>query len=145
MSLKEQLQADLKKAMLERDQLRLDTLRLVVSAVKNQEIQNKAELDDAAITKVLASEAKKRQDSIEAYTKGGRVEMAEKEKLEKNIIASYLPEQLTEEKVEVVVKETIAELHASIADFGRVMGAVMAKLKGQADGNMVSALVKKNL
>lgn len=145
MSLKEQLQADLKKAMLERDQLRLDTLRLVVSAVKNQEIQNKAELDDAATLKVLASEAKKRQDSIEAYEKGGRAEMAEKEKLEKDIIASYLPEQLSEAEIEAVVKETVTQLNATIADFGKVMGAVMAKLKGQADGNIVSALVKKNL
>ncbi len=142
----EQINSDLKAAMIAKNAEELSVLRMLIAALRNKEITLRsggaAELTDEQVLEVLASEVKKRRDSVEAYTSGGRPELAAKETSEIKILQKYLPEQMTDEELEKVVREVMA---AGATDFGRVMGQVMAKVKGKADGGKVSEMVKKLL
>jgi len=126
------------------------TLRMLKSAILNKKIEKllakEAELPDEEVLAVLKSEIKKRQDSLEIYRQGERVDLADRERAEAELLKKYLPAQLTEAAVRKTVKETIQELGASGAgEFGKVMPAVMSKIKGQADGAIISRLVKEEL
>ncbi len=146
MSIKESLKSDLVTAMKARDELRLSTLRLITSAIKNKEIDERKELDDDGVLAVLNTAAKQRRDSIEQYEKGGRIDLADKEKAELVIIQGYLPQQLSKDEVAAIIKETVAETGAAGAkDMGKVMKALMPKVKGKADGKLVNELVKELL
>lgn len=148
MTLSEKINSDLKQAMIEKNESVTSVLRMLISSLRNKEIalrkNGQAELSDAQILEVLQSELKKRKDSIEAYEAGNRNDLAEKEKEEIKILQIYLPEQLSSEQLEVIVKDIISGISGvSAKDFGRIMGLAMAKVKGQVDGNAVSAIVKK--
>lgn len=151
MSLKEQILNDQKTALKEKNELLLSTLRLLNAAIKNAEIEKRAkkpdqpELTDEEIIQVISRQVKQRQDSISEYEKGGRQDLAEKEKQEMAILQKYLPEQLSEEKITETVEKIIKEMQATPADFGKVMKNVMAKLKGKAQGDVVSKIVKEKL
>lgn len=144
----DQIKIDLKEAMQAKDTLRLSVLRMLISAIRNKEISlRKGEdvvLSDEQVLEVLASEVKKRKDSIQSYQEGGRKDLADTEKSEIEIIAKYLPAQMSEIELEKIVEEVISSLGEG-ANFGAVMGAVMAKVKGKTEGNAVSAMVKKKL
>ena len=146
MSIKEKLKADLVTAMKARAELKVSTLRLITSAIKNKEIDERKELDDEGVLAVLNTAAKQRRDSIEQFEKGGRQDLADKEKAELVIIQEYLPQQLSKEEVAAFIKEAIAETGAAGAkDMGKVMKALMPKVKGKADGKLVNDLVKEIL
>ena len=142
----DQLQEELKTAQLGKDELKVSTLRLLLSEVKNAEISQGHQLSDEEIVEVALREAKKRRESIISFRQGGREELAQKESTELKILESYLPPQASDEELTRVVEQAINELGASsIADMGKVIGAVIGKIKGQADGSRVSALVKQKL
>jgi len=145
--LTDQIAADLKLAMLAKDPVRLGTLRMLKSAIEYHKIAAKQEqLTDADIVAVIKKQIKQRQDSIEGFEKGGRADLAEKEKAELTILKSYLPAELSPAQIEDIVKATITELGAaSKADMGKVMKAVQAKLTGRADNKLVSQIVSANL
>ncbi|MDO8584271.1 MAG: GatB/YqeY domain-containing protein [bacterium] len=138
--LKEKLQEDLKAAMKAGDAEKRDVLRMLSSAIKNKEIDKRIELTDEQALDVIASEVKKRKESVVQFTAGNRPELATKEEAEIKILAIYLPEQLGEEELKKIVTETLAGMDKS--DVGGAMKAVMAKVKGKADGALVSKLVK---
>ena len=146
MGLLEELTEDMKAAMKAGDKLLLETVRSLRGDIKNAQIEKGAELDDEEILQVIARAAKKRRDAIAEYRKYGREDKAEAEQAELTVIDTYLPEQLGREEIEKVVLETIAQVNAaSMSDFGKVMGAVMPKLKGKADGSMVQQVVRAKL
>ncbi len=146
MPLKEQFQSDLKDAMRARDALRRDTLRLVLSALHNAEIDAREELDDDGVLRVLTKEAKQRRESIEEFRKGGREEMAVQEEGELEVISSYLPEALSRDDVVAAAREVIEESGASgMKDIGKVMPALMERLRGRADGKEASEIVRELL
>ncbi|MFH0818870.1 MAG: GatB/YqeY domain-containing protein [Patescibacteria group bacterium] len=144
MSLFSQIKQDMIKAMKEKDALVLDTLRMVYSALKNEAIdQKKADISDQDCHKILAKEVKKRKDSITAYTAGGRKELAEKEQREIDIIQKYLPAQMSEQEIEIKIREIIKQ-NQGLA-FGPLMGKVMGVLKGKADGQLVQKILKNQI
>ena len=145
--MKQNIQEELKKALLQRDELKTGTLRMLLAALINKEKEkNQGPLTEEQIQSVILSEVKKRKEAVEAFTKGGRPEMAEKESKELEILQRYLPEQLPEEEVRKLVAEAIEQTGAAKAqDMGKVMAALMPKVKGKADGSLVSALVKELL
>jgi uncharacterized protein len=147
MAAKIKLQEDLKAALKARDAVKAGTIRLLLAAITNKEKEGKErELSDEEIQSVVATEAKKRRESIEAFLKGGRPELAEKEKQELGVLLSYLPEQLSEEQIRQLVKEAIAKTKAqSPKDMGKVMGVLVPQTKGKADGALVSKIVKELL
>ncbi len=149
MSIQEKIKQDLKSAMQEKAEFKLSVLRMLVSAIRNKEISERkggeAELSDDQVIAVIKSEVKKRKDSAQTYKQGGRDDLAEKEEKEIEILEVYLPEQMSEEEIEKTIKETLASSEFGPSDFGKAMGAVMPKLKGQADGGVVSAILKKVL
>lgn len=149
MQLKDKIQNDMISALKERKEIEGSVLKMLRASVINAEIkQNKKDegLTDDEIIKIIKSEAKKRNDAIEAYTKGGRNELAQKEKEELAILKAYLPKELPDEEIEKIVKEAIIETKAeSMEEFGNIMKEAMIKLKGQADGKRVSEIVKKLL
>lgn len=146
MSLKEQLRADMATAMREGDTEKRDTLRMLVAAVKQTEVDEQRELDDAGVEAVLTRQAKQRRESIADYEKAGRPEMVEKEKAELAVIEAYLPEMMSREEIEAVAQATIAELGASdMKDMGQVMGRLMPQLKGKADGRLIGDVVRSLL
>jgi uncharacterized protein len=147
MSLKQQIQEDLISAMKENNQIKKDAIRMLKAAVMKWEVSGpKKEATDEDIIPIIKKEIKQRKESSEQLTKGNRPELAEKEEKEIVILQKYLPQELSEEKITEVTKEVIKETGAKSAqDFGNVMRAVMAKLKGQADGSMVNQIVKKLL
>lgn len=139
----DQIKADLVESMKARDEAKVSALRFLLSAIQNKGIEKQAELTDDDVIAVVARQIKERKESIEAFKNGGRVEMAEKEEGELSIISKYMPEQMPEEEVRKIVSETIAETGATTsADFGKVMQALMPKVKGKADGGIVSNIVK---
>jgi len=143
---KEKLQNDMKAAMKAGDANKRLVLSLVMSAVKNKEIEKRSELTDEDLTSIISSEAKKRKESVEIYEKAGREELARKERDELAILMEYMPEQVSIEDVRLEVRKTINELGASGSkDMGKVIGAAMLKLKGRADGQTVSRIVKEEL
>ncbi len=143
MHLTEQLEADLAAAMRERDQVRLQVLRLLKSALKNQQIEVGHELSAQEMMTVLQKEAKKRRDSIEAYGKAGRDDLVGEEQAELTQIEHYLPAQMSEDELRAIVRDVIVA-HPD-AQMGQVIGQVIAKADGQADGSVVSRLVREQL
>jgi uncharacterized protein len=146
MSLKERLQTELKEAMKARDALKVSTLRMIGSVIKYKEIEAKKELDDEGVLAVLSTSVKQRRESIEQYEKGNRPDLADKEKAELVIIQAYMPAQIGRDEVAALVREAISETGAAGAkDMGKVMKALMPKVKGKADGKLVNELVKELL
>ncbi|MEN6520324.1 MAG: GatB/YqeY domain-containing protein [Armatimonadota bacterium] len=146
MSHKEKLQNDLKTAMKARDELRTSTIRLALSAVRNLEIDKGRELTDEETLEVLAKEAKSRRESIEGAEKAGRPDIATKEAQELEILTVYMPKQLGEAEIEQLAKDAAAEVGAiDLKDRGRVMSALMPRVKGRADGKLVSRVVERIL
>ncbi|MFP4015436.1 MAG: GatB/YqeY domain-containing protein [Halanaerobiales bacterium] len=145
-SLKEKLLEDMKEAMKSKDKQKLSVIRMARAAIKNVEIDKRKDLEDNEVIEVLAREVKQRRDSITEYEKAGKEDTVSDLNKEIEILSVYLPEQLTEEELEVLVNETISELGAtSMADMGKIMGAIMPKVKGRADGNIVNTLVRQKL
>jgi len=147
MSLKERIVSDLTAAMKAKDAARLSTLRMVKASVMNREIEKGGPLTDEEMAKALQSLVKQRRDSVEQYEKGGRQELADKERAEIEVIESYLPQAATREEIEQAVTEAITETNASsMRDMGAVMKAAQARLTGRnADGRTVSEIVKAKL
>jgi uncharacterized protein len=149
MTLQQRVDSDLKEAMRAKDATTLGVLRMLKSALKYTAIEKsgaEAELSDAETAQVIRKQAKQRQDSIESFEKGGRAELAAKEKKELSILQSYLPQAMTGDELSKVVRETIAELGAtSKAQMGAVMKALQAKVAGRADGKTLSQEVQKQL
>jgi len=132
--------------MLDKDNFVRDTLRLFMAEVQRFEIDNKEEVDDAKAVQIINKMIKQRNDSISQFRSGGRDDLADKEQSEVDVLSKYKPEQLSEEDVEVKVKEAIAEVNASsMADMGKVMGILKSTLAGTADMGMVSNVVKNEL
>ena len=145
MNLKEQLKEDLKVSLKERDEIKTGTLRMLMAAITNKEKEGK-EVTDEQLQDVVATEAKKRREASDAFLKGARPELAEKEQQELKILLAYLPEQLTEEQIQELVKKAIQETKAQdIKDMGKVMGELAPLVKGKADGAVVSKIVKESL
>ncbi len=149
MSLLEQIQKDIVTAMKAREEARLSTLRMVKSALMNRKIEKMAELDEKESQQVLGTLIKQRKDSVEQFTKGGRLEMADKEAAEIVVIESYLPKAAGEEEIAAGVKAAIAEMGSpTMKEMGTVMKNAMAKFAAQGmrvDGKVVSEAVKKEL
>ena len=150
MGLKERISDEIKAAMKAKDKLRLETVRSIKKVILEKEstvrAQGRDTLTEAEEMEVLMQQAKQRRDAIEQYTKAGREDLAEKESQELGVIEEYLPKQLSDAEIEAVVVEIIASTGAtSPKDMGKVMGPTMARLKGQADGKKVQAIVKAKL
>jgi uncharacterized protein len=149
MNLSERVDSDLKTAMREKNATKLAVLRMLKAAIMNAAIEKsgaQGKLNDADATQVIRKQVKQRQDSIESFEKGGRAELAAKEKEELSILQSYLPQQMSTDEISKVVRETIAEVGAtSKQQMGAVMKAVQAKVAGRADGKTLSAEVQKQL
>ena len=146
MSLIEQMMTELKNAMKEKNKTRVDTVRLLISQLKNARIDSGDELTPEQEMQVLMSAAKKRKEAIQAYQSGGREDLLEKEQAELKIIEEFLPEQLSDEEIEKEVVAAIEQVGATgVKDLGRVMGEAMKKLKGRADGKKVQAIVRPKL
>lgn len=146
---KKDLQELLKQSMLARDELKTSVLRMLLSAINYYEINKGGagyEASEEDVLTVIGNQAKQRRDSIEQFKAAGRSELADKEQKELEILSTYLPEQMNEEEITKLVKEAISQTGASaITDIGKVMGALMPKVKGKADGNLVNSIVKKEL
>lgn len=146
MSLLERLTDDMKQAMRDKDKEKLSVIRMVKAALQNEAIKLGHDLSDEEELTVLNRELKQRKDSLLEFENAGRSDLADKLKVEIEILMIYMPEQLSEEELEAIVKETIAETNASSkAEMGKVMGAIMPKVKGKADGSLVNRLVLKHL
>jgi len=136
------LEGDMREAMKAKDQLKLSVLRMIISTARNVEMEkNVKTLEDADMLKILQKHLKQHKESITQFEKGGRHDLVSKESAELVIIETYLPKQMTENELTVIVKEAIAETNAvSKSDTGKVMKAAMAKVQGRADGKVVSAI-----
>ena len=147
MPLKEELTNDLKDAMRQRDTVKRDTIRLLLSAIGYEEKAKRTDaLEEDAVLQVLSKQAQQRRDSIEAYQKGNRPDLVEKEEAELAIVTQYLPQPLGADEVEAIVQSAIAEVNAAgPQDMGKVMGRIMPQVRGRADGKQVSALVSQKL
>jgi uncharacterized protein YqeY len=146
MSLKANLQKHLTEAMKNRDELRKVPLRLVMAAIKETEIDKQSDLDDSDVLRIIQKEAKARLDTIADAQKAKRPDLEERAEAELAILKEFLPEELSQEKIEALVRETIAEVGAtSMADMGAVMKAIMPKIQGRADGGQVSQAVRQAL
>jgi uncharacterized protein YqeY len=161
MSLREKIDQDFKDAFKAKNESQLSILRMLLAALKNKEVEKRtklsksepiekleelSKLSDEEVIGVISSEIKKRKDASEQYRKGERPELAEKEESEIKTLSIYMPEQMSEEELTKIVKETIKETNVSSPkDMGKLMGALMPKVKGKADGNLVSRIVKEQL
>ncbi len=146
MDLKKRLLEDFKIAMREKDDVKKNTITMVRAAILQREKDEQIELDDEDIIEVLSSELKKREASLEAAEKGNRPDIIKDIKYEMVILKEYLPQQLTEEEIDTIVAQVVEELGASsMKDMGRVMGKLMPKLKGRADGKLVNEIARKHL
>ena len=146
MTMKTRLDDDLKQAMRDRDAPRRDVIRLLRSAIRNEEIRVQKDLDDDAVVQVLSRQAQQRRDSIEAFTQGNREDLADQERAELEIIMGYMPQQLSRDEIEDLVARTIAEVGASgPGDMGKVMSVIMPQVRGRAEGREVSAAVMARL
>ena len=145
-SLKERLDGDLKDAMRNKDSIRRTVLRTIISEIRNAEIAKQEALDDEGILVVMTKQAQQRRDSIEAFKAASRSDLVESESAELKIISGYLPEQLSEDEIEVVITEVISQVEAKgSSDMGKVMKEIMQRVRGRADGKMVSAIVTSRL
>jgi uncharacterized protein YqeY len=146
MTLKTRITDDVKAAMKAREAQRLGALRLLTAAIKQREVDERIELDDAQVVGVIEKMIKQRRDSITQYEKGGRADLAAQEQFEIDLLAAYLPQQATDAEIDAVVAAAVAATGAKgIADMGKVMGQVKAQLAGRADMGKVSARVKAKL
>jgi|SRR5579872_243723 len=143
--LKTKIDNDLTEALKAKDSLKADTLRMLKTRIKNDEISAQKESDDDKVQSAVASEIKKRRDSVEAYKNAGRTELAEKESKEIEILSIYLSAQLSEQQVATIIDQALSGQNFSAADFGKAMGLVMPKLKGKADGSLISKVLKEKL
>jgi uncharacterized protein YqeY len=151
MSLKDQITEDMKTAMRAKDSERLGTIRLLLAACKQKEVDERIELDDTAVIAIVDKLIKQRKDSFTAFEQAGRMDLADKEASEMKVLEAYLPQRLSAEEVAAEVKAIVAELGAELGrnagpgDMGKVMGAVKTRLAGKADMGQVSAAVKAAL
>ncbi len=146
MSLMDRLNEDMKLAMKNKDKFKLSVIRMVISSIKYVEIEKRSSLSDDQIIDVLTREVKQRRDSLQEFEKANRTDLIGKIKEELAILQDYLPEQLTEEELKKIVQETVQEIGASNkSEMGKVMSAVMPKVKGRADGKMINKLVQEVL
>lgn len=146
MNLSERLNEDMKQAMKSKDKFTLSTIRMVRSTIKYLEIDLKRTLDDNEVLDILSREIKQRKDALQEFESAGRDELAASTKAEIEIIIKYLPEQLSEEEIKVIVQQTIQETGASSkSEMGKLMSALMPKVKGRADGKLVNQVVQQFL
>lgn len=146
MSLHQRLDDDLKRAIKSSDKLKTSVLRMVKAAIKNRQVEKQRELSEEEIISVILTLSKQRRESIELFSKGGREDLADKEKQEISILQSYLPGQLTQEELDRLIIESIQESSAEgVKDIGKVMRVLMPKVKGTADGKIVNQRVKELL
>jgi uncharacterized protein YqeY len=140
------IQGDLKVAIKRKDRTRINTLRMMISVLKNAELDERGELSEEREIAVLSGYARRCRESIAEFGKGGRDDLVEKEKAELDIVMQYLPEQMTEDDIRKTARGVIAEVGASgPGDMGRVMGEMMKRVKGRADGNVVKEIVMELL
>jgi len=146
MSIQDQLMNDLKAALREQDELRKTTIRMALAALKNARVEKNADLTEEEMIAVLTKEVKQRRDAIVEYEKGQRPDLVDRELAEIEIILSYLPRRLTEEEIAELARQAITETGASgPKDMGQVMRILMPRIKGQAEGRLVSQIVKDTL
>jgi len=146
MTLKEKLNDDVKNAMRSGDAARRDTLRHVLAAIKQVEVDTRKELSDADVAQILTREAKRRRESIDSFDKGGRSDLVAKEQSELQLIESYLPQQMSRAEIETLARQAIADTGAtSPAQMGAIMQKLMPQLKGKADGKLVNQVVRELL
>lgn len=146
MTLKNQITEDMKTAMRAKDSARLQTIRLILAAIKQKEVDSRVEADDAEVVRVLDKMVKQRKDSIEQFTKAGRTDLVAQEEAETVVISAYLPQRMGADEVERAVRDIIAQVGAaSLADIGKVMGTAKKSLDGKADMAVLSATVKRLL
>jgi uncharacterized protein YqeY len=141
----EQIDSDLKTALKEKNEITVSALRNLKAAFKNAEIEKQHPLSDDEAIAVVAKKVKQHKDSLESFKAGGRPDLVEVENAQMAVLQKYMPAAMSEEEVGKIVKQVIADLSAGASDFGKVMKEVMAKVKGQADGSIISKLVKENL
>ncbi|MHA0855791.1 GatB/YqeY domain-containing protein [Paenibacillus sp. CMAA1364] len=146
MNLSERLNEDMKQAMRSRDKFKLSTIRMIRSTIMNLEIDLKRTLDDSEVLDILGREIKQRKDALQEFEKAGRDDLVASAKAEIEIVGQYLPTQLSEEEIKVIVQQTIHETGASSkAEMGKLMSALMPKVKGLADGKLVNQVVQQFL
>jgi uncharacterized protein YqeY len=146
MSLEEKLVEEMKQAMKSNDKLRLSTIRMIRSALKNKEIELRKKLEDEEVIKVIQVMVRKGEESVEQFQTGGRVDLVEKEKKEIEILKSFLPQPLSQEELLKIIDQSIQETQASSPkDIGKVMKSIMPKIGGKADGKLINQLVKERL
>ncbi len=146
MGLKERLQQELKDAMKAKDTFKRDTVRFLMSAIKQVEVDTRKELTDEDIIKIIQKNIKQREEAASQYKEGGRDDLYEKEMKEAQILKSYLPKQLSDQELEEALKEIIQEVGAtSVKDMGKVMGVATKRLAGRADGKRINLMAKKLL
>ena len=146
MSLKEKLQEDLKSSMKNKDTIKKSVVTLIRAAIKQYEVDNRVELADDAIIDIISKQLKQRKDSLAEFEKANRDDLIKETKSEIQVLEGYLPQQLSEEELEKIVIETIAEVGAtSMKDMGKIMSTIKPKTAGRADGRKINELVKKNL
>lgn len=145
-SLKQRIQDDMKSAMRAKDKERLGTIRLIAAAIKQREVDERIELDDARVLAVLQKMLKQRRDSVEQFLAGNRQDLADKESFEMQVIQAYMPQALSDEEVEGLIRAAVAESGAtSIKDMGKVMALLKDRVQGRADMGALSAKVKESL
>ena len=146
MGLEERLVEEMKQAMKSNEKLRLSTIRMIRTSVKNKEIEVRKKLEDEEIQRVFQGMLRKSEESVEQFRAGGRMDLVEKETEEMEILKSFLPKSLSQEEILKVIDETIQQNQASsLKDLGKVMKSVMSKLAGKADGKLINQLVKERL
>lgn len=146
MSLKTQLTEDMKTAMRAKDQVSLSTIRLINAAIKQFEVDERTEADDAKVISILTKMVKQRKDSAKIYTEAGRQDLADKENAEIEILNRYLPQMISAEEIKTAVEAAVAEIGASgMADMGKVMGVLKTRLAGKADMGEVNKVLKAAL
>lgn len=146
MTLIDQIKDDMKTAMRNKDSVTLDTVRMLLSSLKNKAIDMQKELDDAEVMAVIKSDLKKLKDGLDSFVSAAREDLADKARVEMKVLEKYLPEQMGDEELEKKVREVLAELGiASAGDIGKAMGQLMGKLKDMADGSRIKAMVDKVL
>jgi len=142
--LKTKIEEVLKEALKNKDESKASTFRLLLSAIKNAEIDKRGKLDDGEVLAIIKKAVKERDEAIELYKKGDREELAEKEEQEKKILQEYLPKEASDEEIKKAV-DGVLKASGESPNFGQVMGVVMGELKGQADGKRVAEIVKEKL
>lgn len=146
MNLKERLSQDLKEAMKSKDQTRIRTIRLLIAAIKNFEVEKMGQATDEEVLQIMSKEVKKRLESIEMYRQANREDLAAEEENELKIIKSYMPEQMSEDQIRELAKQVIEQHNlSSLKDVGTAMKLIMPQVKGRADGKMVNKIVQELL